>query len=212
MDEWPPIVELLSGRSTKRILLYEGESGFGKSALVRQAALYAKLLSIPVVSVDFKGGTLAVPGILEQFDLDIGFYLPNFSNAGANRTTHLLRKDLRSLLKPILVIFDSYEDAVGNKEVTDWLNQQFLNEVETAVGLAVIVAGQKVPDYSKAGWSDSIRHLKLKPIIDIEHWKPWVDQHYPKFWEKGADLKTVLMVAGGNPLTVRSACEAISKS
>src|SRR5262249_26462991 len=58
--EWPALVELLSGRSRKRILLYEGASGLGKSALAREATVYARKMNIPVVRVDFKGGGLDV--------------------------------------------------------------------------------------------------------------------------------------------------------
>ena len=123
----------------------------------------------------------------------------------------MLRRDLRTSRKPVLVIFDTYEDVANNANIADWLSQQFFSEVETALGVAVIVAGQQVPDYSKAGWSDLVRHLQLKPITEIEHWAPWVDQHYPDFRKKGADLQTVLMITGGNPLLVSQICEGISK-
>ena len=91
------------------------------------------------------------------------------------------------------------------------MNQQFLVEVETALGLAVIVAGQRVPDYNGARWRDQARHFALKPITEIEHWEPWVEQHYPDFQQKGADLNTVMMFAQGNPAVVSSAVETISK-
>jgi hypothetical protein len=55
LEEWPAVVELLAGRSRERILLFEGPSGLGKSALVREAATYAKKIGIPVVQVDMKG-------------------------------------------------------------------------------------------------------------------------------------------------------------
>ena len=209
-EEWPAVIELLASRSAHRILLYEGASGLGKSLLVRQAAAYAKPMGIAVALVDFKGGPRDVSGILGQLDLEIGEYLPNFPREGANKP-HLLRRDLRTLRKPILIIFDTYEDVANNANVVDWLSQQFFSEVETALGVAVIIAGQQVPDYSKAGWRDLVRHLQLKPITEIEHWAPWVDQHYPDFRKKGADLQTVLMITGGNPLLVSQICEGISK-
>jgi hypothetical protein len=182
--EWPAIVELLAGRSRERILLFEGPSGLGKSALVRHAAVYAKKLGVPVVQLNLKGGGLDVEGILGQFDLDLGQSLPNFSREGASKT-HLLRKDLRGLRQPVLIIFDTYEGCAGNQPIVDWMNQQFLVEVETALGLAVFVAGQKVPDYNGARWRDQARHFALKPITEIEHWEPWVEQHHPEFQKKG---------------------------
>jgi hypothetical protein len=210
LKEWPAVVKLLAGRSQERILLFQGPSGLGKSALVREASRYAKELRVPVVQLDMKGGGLDFEGILGQFDLELGEHLPNFSREGA-RKTHLLRKDLRGLRQTVLIIFDSYESCAGNQTVVDWINQQFLIEVETALGLAVIVAGQRVPDHSGARWRDWAQYLVLAPITEIEHWQPWVEQHYPDFEKKGADLNTVMMLAQGNPAVMSSAVETISK-
>ena len=125
-DEWPAIVKLLAGRSSQQILLYEGESGLGKSQLLRQGKLYAEKLGIPTVRVDFKGSAVNIDHILGRFDLDLSTHLPNFSRDGANKTS-LLLKDLRSLEQPVLVIFDSYETIADNSTIVDWLNQQFPN-------------------------------------------------------------------------------------
>jgi hypothetical protein len=209
--EWPSIVELLAGRSKERIVFIQGASGLGKSALLEEASDYAGKLDIPSVRVNFKGGGMDVEAILGQFDLDMSSQLPNFSREGAKKT-HLLRKDLRYLRQAVLVIFDGYEDAADNKTVVDWLTQLFLPEVETAFGLTVIVAGQKVPDWNKASWRDLVCYLPLEPITEIEDWEPWVKRRYPAFLEKGAHLRTVLLGARGNPMLISSFCEAISKS
>jgi hypothetical protein len=211
--EWPAIVDLLAGRSRERILLYEGANGLGKSELVRRAEAYAQKLGITVVYVDFKGGQLnLVEDILGLFDLDLGKYLPNFSRERPSKT-HLLRKDLRALRQPVLIIFDTYEDAASNKIVDDWINQQFLLEVETALCLAVIIAGQKVPDYNKARWRNLARHLPLEPITEIADWEPWIEQRYPGFSDKYLPaLPAVLKLAKGNPEVMSNSCETLSKS
>jgi hypothetical protein len=201
LREWPAIAELLAGRSRERILLFEGPSGLGKSALVRQAATYAKGLNVPVVQLDLRGGELDVEGILGQFYLDLGQSLPDFSREGGSKTI-LLRKDLRRLRQPVLAIFDTYEGCVGNQTVVDWINQQFLIEVETALGLAVIVAGQRIPDYNGGRWQNQARHFALKPITDVEQWVPWVEAHYPGFRGTGVDLPTLVMIARGNPAVI----------
>jgi len=164
-----------------------------------------------VVYVDLKGGGVTVEDILGQFDLDLNRHLPNFAREGSSKT-HLLRRDLRNLRQPVLVVFDTYEGAAANQSVVDWLRQHLFAEVETALSVAVIVAGQQVPNYRTAGWRDLVRHLPLSPIMEIEHWRPWVEQRFPDFQKKGADLRTVMMFAQGNPAVVSSACEAISKS
>lgn len=209
-EEWPAIVNLLAGRSRERVLLLQGKSGLGKSELVRQSMAYATKLGIKSVRVDFKGGGLELSSVIGQFDLDLGELLPNFSRAGGDKT-HLLRKDLRALRRPVLVIFDSYEDTIDNKAVTDWLNQQFLIEVETALGLAVIIAGQQVPEIIHAGWRDLARHLPLAPISDCKHWEQWVGRRFPTIHDLGADLHTIVMAAQGNPAILSNLCESIVK-
>lgn len=202
------MIDLLAGRSRERILLYEAGSGLGKSLLVREAAAYARQLGIPVVQVDFKGGGQTVEDILGQFDLDLGAQLPHFCRAGACKTP-LLRKDLRALRRPVLAVFDTYERAADNQPVADWLGQQLLTEVETALGLAVIVAGQRVPNRVAAPWRDLSRHIPLAPITELAHWVPWVERRYPGF-DHARHLPTVVALAKGNPLTVSSYCETLA--
>jgi hypothetical protein len=209
-EEWAAIVDLLAGRSRERIVLYQGASGLGKSVLLRQAAIYAKSLKLPVVYVDFNGGGSDTTAILGQFQLDLGDQLPNFCRESANKI-HLLRGDMRALTRPALIVFDTYERCASNTAVADWLNQQIFGEIEAAPGLAVIVAGQQIPDYRNAAWRDLARYVPLKPITEVECWKPWVEGHYPGL-EKKAHLPTLVLAAQGNPGNMSGLCEAISKS
>lgn len=208
LQEWPSLVQLLAGRSRERILLYEGGSGLGKSLLVRQAVAYARRLGIPVVQVDFKGGGENVEAVLGQFDLDLGEHLPNFCRDGSCKP-HLLRKDLRALRRPVLAIFDTYEKAADNQPVADLLSQQLLWEVETALGLAAIVAGQRVPDLAAAPWRDLARHIPLQPITDAAHWVPWLERRYPHM-EHQKHLATILILTDGNPANVSSFCKTVA--
>lgn len=210
-NEWQVIKDLFTGKARERILLVQGDTGLGKSVLIRQAAAYAKTLGISVSKVDLKS-TYDISAILGQFDLDLGTILPNFTREGSNKT-HLLRKDLRGLRRPFLLLFDSYDQNVtDNVIIADWINQHILYEIETALAMTVIVAGQKTPDFANAGWRDFSRHINLEPITDISHWEPWIKNRYPGFVAKGADLRTVIMVAHGNPAVVSTTCEAILKS
>ncbi|MDX2503089.1 MAG: TIR domain-containing protein [Gammaproteobacteria bacterium] len=209
--EWPAIVDLLAGNTRERILLFEGATKLGKTALIRQTENYAKKLNIPHVTVDFKGGTLDIEAILGQFYLDLGDeYLPNFSREGASKV-HLLRKDLRAMRKPVLLIFDTYQAIVGNPQIANWLNQQILNEVETSTSLCVILAGQQVPHFSTLGWRDFARHYQLQPITEIEQWQPWVERRYPEFRGKDVHLPTIIMSTLGVPGVVKETCDTIVK-
>jgi hypothetical protein len=62
LKEWPAIEELLAGRARERILLFEGPSGLGKSALVRQAAVYARTLGVLVVQLGLERGWVGCRG------------------------------------------------------------------------------------------------------------------------------------------------------
>ncbi|HEV3315840.1 MAG TPA: SEFIR domain-containing protein [Candidatus Angelobacter sp.] len=208
--EWPAVVDLLAGRSRERILIFEGGSGLGKSELLRQTSAYAQKLGLPVAQIDFKGGVLKIEDVLGIIDLELGAHLPNFSRDGANKS-HMLRKDLRGLRQPVLLIFDSYEAGAANQFIADWLSQQLLTEVGTALGLAVIISGQKAPDFANAGWRELARHLPLTPITEIEHWQVWVSRRYPAFHDKG-DLLTLLKLAEGNPSAMAHFCALIAKS
>jgi hypothetical protein len=210
LKEWPAIVDLLSGHSRERILLYEGNSGHGKSHLIRQASMYAIKIGIPVVKIDFKVDT-SISDILGKFDLDLGNHLPNFSH-NDTKDVISLRKDLRNLRLPILIIVDSYDENIKiNKPLADWFNQQILSEVETSLSLAVIIAGQKSPDFTNAGWRDLAKHFLLEPITEIEHWKRWVDRRFPGLHDKG-DLLTIVKAAGGNPMVISNLCEGLHNS
>jgi hypothetical protein len=193
--EWPAIVDLLCGVSRERILLVEGKSGVGKTELIRQTKAYSKILRIPTAHVDFKAGIVHTDSVLGQIRLDLRDQLPAFIRDGTNKD-YLLREDLRSLRQPVLLIFDTYESAASNKPVTDWLSQILLSEVETSLGLAVIVAGQEVPDPTFASWRDYARCLSLEPILEVEEWQSWADDLYPNFNEKG-DLRTLVTATGG---------------
>jgi SEFIR domain len=207
LTEWPAISDLLTGTSRQRILLIEGASGVGKSELVRQGIAFTKHLGIAYARIDFKGGMLSVDDVLGLLDLELGKYLPNFSRGDGNKTV-LLRKDLRALPKPALIILDSYEYASDNQRLADWLTQQLLPEVETSLGLAVIVAGQKVPHFAMASWRDLTRQIVLQPITQVEPWREWVARHHPTFLESGYDLLTLIRASGGNPLVMASLCAA----
>lgn len=207
--EWPAVVDLLAGRMNERILLVGGDGGMGKSELVRQAAKYAKTLGISVAFVNLKGG-VDVSGILGQIDLDLGAQLPNFTRDASK--THLLRKDLRALRRPVLIIVDHFEDAAGNRIVVDWLCQQLLADVEASLCLAVIIAGRKVPDPNETAWRSFARPVRLEPIKDPLDWELWVANKYPQLRDKGHYLPVVLRLTDGNPLYVVAACEKLARA
>jgi hypothetical protein len=208
-NEWPAVVDLLAGKSRERILLFEGGSGVGKSKLVRQSAEYARKLGVPHARIDFKGGTLNTENVLDQVDLDLGKYLSNFSQEQPKKS-YTLRRDLRALRQPVLLIFDSYEDAAENRDIADWLNVHLLGDLESAPAVAVILTGQKVPERANTNWSELARHFSLLPITELEHWKEWASHRFPTIQEGALDV--LLKATGGQPSLMASLCEGIAKA
>jgi hypothetical protein len=206
--EWPAIVNLLAGRSRERILLLQAGSGYGKSELLHQAALYARRLDVPVARLDFKACYDDVAALLGQIDADIGQHLPNFSSQGGDKP-HLLLKDLRAFRRPALLILDSYEKAVS---CTDWVCRCLLPEVELSMGLAVIVAGHRCPEPHDPRWRTLARHLTLGPIEEPAHWERWLARRYPDFADKDVDVRTLVMASGGVPKTFSDLCRTIAES
>ena len=123
----------------------------------------------------------------------------------------LLRKDLRTLRYPVLLIFDAYEGAANNRELVAWLSEQLLAEVETASNLLVIIAGQRVPTFETAVWRRMAKHLRLNPITNLESWERWVARRYPTFPERERHLPTLLKLSAGSPLLMATFCATLSK-
>jgi hypothetical protein len=209
-EEWPAIVDLLTGRSSKRILLIEGESGLGKSALITQAIAYAKQLGLRVVQIDMKNGLMDVPAMLGQFSLDAADRLPDFVAHEGNKT-HLLRKDLRALCEPLVVVLDHFEGAADNKVVLTWVQSQLLAEVATSLSLAVIIGGQDMSSFEKQPWPDLICRYQLEPIISIEDWETWFGRRYPAVPLDRSKVELMVKLAHGNPSRMAVFAETLAR-
>jgi hypothetical protein len=214
LHEWPAIREMLAGQSAKRVLLLEAESGYGKSELLHQAIAYAQRLGIPVGRLDFRAGYAGVADLLGQLSVDLGEHLPEFAREGGNKT-HLLIKDLRALRRPVLLVLDTYDKSTG--VLRDWVSQSLLAEIERALAVGVIVAGQPpsptspgLPDAGDVRWRTVTRHLPLGAITDASHWKAWIERRYPVCLERHVDLATLVMASGGVPRTFADLCRNIA--
>ncbi len=195
-NEWPAIREMLAGKSPQRLLLFEAESGYGKSELLRQAAAYATQLGVPVCQLDFRANYGSVTEILGRISLDLGEHLPNFSREGGDKV-YLLIKDLRALRRPVLFILDTYQKAAPVYQ--EWACSNLLAEVERALSVAVIVAGQpQLPPVEDARWQSVARALPLGPIRRLQDWESWVKRRYPNV---KLDISTVLNLSRGVPKT-----------
>jgi energy-coupling factor transporter ATP-binding protein EcfA2 len=81
--------------------------------------------------------------------------------------------DLRSFSDPILIAFDTYENAIP--DVKDWIAGPFLARAASTPTLRVLVSGQKVPDQHNIAWGNCCVHHELYGVREARHWLPVID-------------------------------------
>ncbi len=203
--EWPAIVRLLSGQFGPQVLLFEGASNHGKSELVKQAVAYAGAVGIAHAVVDFKGGARTVDDVLGELKLNLRDRLRDFAAQGGN-SKNLLREDLRTLDRPVLLVLDSYEKARQFPDLADWLEHTLLREVGSAPGLVIIVSGQSVPDLDKMPWCGRAERFAVGPIA-LEHWHAWLEKKAPQLVPH---LPTLALLTGGVAGTMANSLKTIA--
>jgi hypothetical protein len=161
LKEWPAIRDMLAGKSVRRILLLEAESGYGKTELLHQSMEYARRLGMVVGHLDFRANFGGVPEILGKLAVILASTC-RFSREGGDKT-HLLIKDMRALRRPLFLVLDTFEKATS--VLSDWVCQSLMAEVERSLAVAMIVAGQpKLPDAEDVRWRLVAQRLPLGPI------------------------------------------------
>lgn len=194
--EWPAVIALMSGASPdRRILLFEGPSNCGKSELVRQCAAYAKQASVTVAKLDFKGALKSAEDVLGALSVELAGLLPEFAGPGGPKL-HVLRRELRELRRPVLLILDTYERARSLSDLADWVEHQLLAEVNTAPTLLAILSGQQMPDVDQVPWREHAQPFKIGPIKERHHWEAWIARKFPTLVRH---TETLVMLTGGVP-------------
>src|SRR5262249_31936714 len=142
--------KLITGQSQKRILLLSGGSNTGKTVLLAELIDYARHLQLPAAWLDFKGCP-SLDDLFEMLRLDLGPVIlrHSYSAAGTGRFFQLI-SDLQQLSAPLLLVFDTYEQASADAQ--KWLESQILPRLERAPGVVVVISGQKIPEHDRHPW------------------------------------------------------------
>ena len=196
---------LLAGTVTQRAVFFEAPGNRGKTTLVAECMRYAHAVlgAASCVTVDFKAGA-AKEQALETLRLDAG--LPHFSQPGSSPGT--LRADLRSLTRPMVLLFDTYEKA--SPDARELVEGLLLGDLEKCPAVRIAIAGQTVPDHAKALWAKSVRHFALPPITDPQHWQQLAATHYPRLTAE--HIMALTVAAAGNPGVIRAGLLAVHNS
>jgi len=166
----------------------------GKSILIDEFRSYAAraLGGDSVVVLDFKGNPDRETA-LDILTLELGSRLPNFASSRGQLAD--LRRDLRALTNPTLLLFDTYEQA--SIEAKNLVENLILPELRSAAALRVVVAGQSVPEHRRAHWADLVRVFKFGPIQDVKHWLKYAGRRYPNVADH--QVETLTSATGGAP-------------
>jgi len=80
--------------------------------------------------------------------------------------------DARQLPQPLLVLFDTFEQA--SDEVKAWLSGPFLARVVRTPTVRVVIAGQEIPPAHNIEWGHCCQERALYGVREAEHWMPVV--------------------------------------
>jgi energy-coupling factor transporter ATP-binding protein EcfA2 len=81
--------------------------------------------------------------------------------------------DLKRLAAPLLLVFDTYEQATA--EMRQWLDGPFLTRAARADSLRVVVAGRSVPEANNIEWGHCCETHNLYGVPDAAAWLPVVE-------------------------------------
>ena len=193
--------QAVTGAAQQRILLISGPSGHGKTAVMKELRAFAEHQGVRSVLLDFKG----CPSRDEVFEslraeLGQGILRQTWNSQGTVRF-HNLIADLQHLAEPLLLIFDTYEQA--SEDAQKWLESHLLLKLDRAPKVVVVIGGQKVPDHERHVWSDLARPLPLGAIDDPSQWMEYAERE----WRYTLSLEAATMlttVTGGNPAQLSS--------
>jgi hypothetical protein len=149
-------------------IFYRSCRPLGWERLSKFTAQVAKLSGVSTVQVDRNWLT----GINNR--INVALHAESQIDRDERRTvlTEAWFEDLEAFDRPVLVVFDNYEQATT--EVAEWISGPLLARVTDIPRLRVAVAGQRVPDANNVEWRACYVLHTLKGVQDARHWLPIV--------------------------------------
>ena len=123
---------------------------------------------------DFKG-TTGMDAEVRAFVQDLGVPLPPANTRLNERLGHILDA-LKQRARPAFLVFDTYEAAGGAQ---DWVEKQLLPSLIRATWLRVVIAGQRLPEFTGAVSASVARApINLEPPPPADSFE-YGKQHHP---------------------------------
>ena len=166
------IRKALSGQSSNRIFLFEGEGNSGKTQFLNELSSYADRVAVPWTRFDFKGAP-PIDDFFANVLLDLGAERLCETKAARSAAPLLeLVTDLRRFTTPVLFLFDTFEK--GSEDSRSWLENTFLPRIRSLPGAIIVLGGRSVPDWAQFTWKTLAEYRKLEPIDNAEDWREYL--------------------------------------
>jgi hypothetical protein len=187
--------QMLTDRSQKRVLLLRAESNSGKTHLLAELKAYAKRLKMPQAALDCKG-ELALEQMINLIALYLGGVLIETPAASGSMRQVSLLKDLQNIEQPVLLSFDTYEQAA--LPAKNWIETQLLSRLDECPAVVAVIAGQEIPIRAKQSWSALAEEMKLEAILQASDWLDYTRRK----WHPDVNLdhiEALTLATKGNP-------------
>ena len=194
----------LSGQSSNRIFLLQGDGASGKTEFLNELISYADHLRVPWTRFDFKGAP-PIEDFYQEVLLELSAdRLRETAAAKSAAPLFELVADLKRLTSPVLFLFDTFEKA--SEEAKSWLESKFLPRVRSLPAVIVVVGGRTVPDIAQFPWRSLAEFRTLEPIRSAQDWWEYLDRvHHGKL--QFHQIETLTAATQGRPGNLRPLLE-----
>jgi hypothetical protein len=162
---------------------------------------------LPTVQIDHN----QISGIANR--ITVALATSNAADRGQRQTalTDAWFDDLSRFQRPVLLLFDTYNDAIT--EVQDWLSGPFLARAEQTKLVRVVIAGQHVPDRHNIEWGHRCTLRQLYGVREAKHWMPVVQnmQRCIPFDDPETWLAGVCHALEGDPQKIMKVIESLHR-
>ncbi|HEY6345751.1 MAG TPA: serine protease [Bryobacteraceae bacterium] len=194
---------MITGKSTERILLLEGESGFGKSTLMDELMNYAQPLGVAVGRADCKGGA-SLSDVFDSllFSLPQALF-PQTRETAGNQRFFVMADEIADLERPVVLQIDTWEDA--GDPIRQWVTKTLFPAVPANPGLVVVIAGNsKVEPLTKACPAGLCARHPLKPILSTDDWHDYAVRRWPNTGLTTDHITALVLRNRGIPINVET--------
>lgn len=191
-DEIKLLDSIISGDEKEvRLIALKGESGRGKSRLIREYMRILRRNSWRLKMIDLKK-EISAEKMLDRLINELGFehfegYQDYFFDKRPRKMSreeeqnwnrNLNRKFFAELnrvqdLQPYFLILDHYEKA--DRDLKEWLSKEFLENINSSMKLYVLIGGQEEPQISS--YEDEERVLFNLKSIPVDQFREFALQH-----------------------------------